>query len=187
MKLLIENWRKYLNEDTGNCFPGERTLYHGTLIDNLESIREFGLDAEIADEEGLTAFVDQFYDIPEDSFADQPHRYVYLSDKHDLDNTLTAIRFHISKKLDKYFHDITEEDIRIHGLLVIAKCVDTEDSYMDPADEDEFSSRPHGVEPGDYYFEAISGDIFLTGKKLVRFFRRKGLIPWKNPFGGKTQ
>lgn len=161
MKLLLENWKRFLKEEQ------TRTLYHGTLIDNLDSIKKYGVQSGF----GGSSFVDHYYD--ED---DEQEEFVYFADKHTLSKALTAMIFHISKKLNKNFHDVSEKDIKKHGLLIIAKNVDIEDSYADPENTEDWAEF-RGVESEDYYFSSLNGDIYLIGNKLVSFLRNKNLIP----------
>lgn len=171
MKLILERWNKFLNESN------LRTLVHGTTIDNLESIKKYGLDAELAYEEGKTSFVDQFYDDLEEEFE----RFIFLADKQGMETALTAMRAQIASKLDKFLSDVTEEDIKTHGLLVIIRDVDIEEDvkYALPKDYD----QPYTVEPGDYYVSSIGGDEFVFGNALMRYLRRYKLIPIETSFG----
>lgn len=63
MKILLENWRKYLSESTQTAWNGfpvigwweendPLTLYHGTHVNNIEGILESGI---YAPKEGYTA------------------------------------------------------------------------------------------------------------------------------------
>ena len=158
----------------------ERTLYHGTVIDNLDSIKRVGLVG--ADPEDQSSFVYQAYS----GMFDNKKQYksymrdrsipVFLSDKESLNKSLSAMKFHIGKKLKKDLYSVTDMDIRNHGLLVIVK--DTE-NYIDKAADDSYRTDDDyrfGVEPDDYYSDdGVSGDIFLYGSKLVNYLNQRGL------------
>jgi len=84
---------------------------------------------------------------------------------------------HIAKKLDKGFHDVNDNDIRNHGLLVIIKDGDQATTHRPEDDENYYGQHPHTVEPGDYYGEHLPADGFLTGAALMRFLRQHGEHP----------
>jgi hypothetical protein len=169
----------------------ERTLYHGTIIDNEPSIRQFGL---VGGWHGpIGSFVDDAYGSDYENIEPtEEDEIVFAADKNNLNKAVNAMVHHIGKKLNKNFHDVSDNDIRNHGLLVIIK-----DSELEPHDQDKYQDNiPRGVEPGDYYDSQMGADLFLRGSSLIRFLRNKGQWPrtWGTNSGnrekitmGKTQ
>jgi hypothetical protein len=144
----------------------ERTLYHGTIIDNEPSIRQIGLVGQVGD------FVKSSYD--DEGFEGQESEVTYATDKKDLSKAITAMVHHIGKKLNRSFHDVTDNDILGHGLLVIA---DSEVNDMQHKKDDRDEQHPYGVEPGDYYADHIRAHSFVKGTALLRLLKRYGAWP----------
>lgn len=142
----------------------EKTLYHGTIIDNEPTIRQYGL---VGGWHGpIGSFVDDAYSSDYDRIEpNEEDEIVFATDKNDLGKAITAMVHHISKKLNKDFHDVSDNDIRNHGLLIIIK-----NSELKPYDPDKYhDNQPRGVEPGDYYDDSMGADLFLRGSSLIRF------------------
>ena len=163
------NFREWINLQ-------EKMLYHGTTLDRETSIRKLGIIGDIGD------FVKDAYDDPEyGKFSDEDH-VAYAADKKSLSGAVTAMAFHIGKKLGKDLHDVTDTDIRNHGLIV--KIDDYDDSVKqrpgrnEPNDYEEY---PRAVEPGDYYFDRLKGDQYLKGPALLRFLTR--MHEWPRDWG----
>lgn len=132
-----------------------KTLYHGTLIFNLPAIEKEGLIPLAGD------FTKHFYndiDVPE---------LVFATDKKNLKKALTAIVGHLNRQ----GITPTTNNLEKYGALVVLKHAEN-----DFEKENEYTEYPT-VEPGDYYSseEQIPNHI-LTGKKMMRFFRKNGLI-----------
>jgi len=165
----------------------EVSLYHGTLLDNLSSIKQNGLIpmlGQFVQDAYGSEYEDAGLDIQEEI-----SEVIYAADKLTIDKALSAIKHHISGKLGKSFHDVTANDLRNHGLLVKIK---GEGGSKNPPPP--FEQRPeeydqewemnaadqklYGVEPRDYYStETMINDIeFIYGPALVRFLKRSGLI-----------
>ena len=150
----------------------ERTLYHGTVIDNEDSIKTFGLAAGMGDEK---SFVNTSYD--EYPPEDDDDGVVFLADKKELGKAINAMVHNIGSKLNKNFHSVTDIDIRNHGLLVV---VPDEENSIEQAPEDLWSASrtyPRGVEPRDYFTDLVHGTKFIKGSALVRFLRRYNALP----------
>jgi len=168
----------------------ERTLYHGTVADNEDTIRAHGLVGGWHGPSG--AFVDDAYG---GEYTDDDGNYVepgeedeivFAADKKSLEKAVGAMAFHIGRKLGKDMHDVTDNDIRNHGLLVIIR--DSDEKPYDPdAPEHRYKSPPRGVEPGDYFGERMGADALLKGAALVRFLRNNGEWPrdWGRDSGGR--
>jgi len=162
----------------------EETLYHGTSLDNLGSIKELGLSGELGD------FVQDSYGMDMDD--DELEGITFAADKNSISSAAGAIRYHVGKKLDKWLSDVTEEDIKKYGMLVVIKDIEKpkDDKYFDykenddggwhqrpnnQSDEGYYSSYPPSVEPGDWFVQDGSGyDIILTGKKMMKVLRALG-------------
>lgn len=152
----------------------ERTLYHGTVIDNEESIRKIGLMPSVGD------FIKQMYDEEESEIDEEENSLVYAADKESLQKSLNAITAQVGKKLNKPFHDVTENDIRNHGLLAVIKSGDELMNKAPSREEYHTKYGPHlnyrFLEPEDWYTQDLVGvDYFLKGSKLINFFKKYSL------------
>lgn len=187
-----------------------RTLYHGTLFDHKPSIQALGLVP------GVGGFVDEaygdldgYFDGPDAEEAREQFReenlqpLTFMTDKRQIDKATTAMRHNISKKLGIGFHDVTENHIRNHGMIVkqpgeMGYSDDpTSDNHLQlpyrPDDghegepweekpsftgwEDE---HPYTAEPGDYYTDSTLGSKglqYLHGPALLRFLKQQGQLP----------
>lgn len=163
------------------------TLYHGTIVDNKDSIERYGLEPQVGRwvEEVLHG---TGLDWEEESMDD--HGLVFAADKSRLDMATYAMMQHISYKIGKSTWDITEDDIVSHGMIVIIK--DGEEYFQKrPADEDawhymrediEYETKNPliAVEPEDWFStEGAPADIILTGRKLLSYIKRRGTYPLK--------
>lgn len=169
------NWYKRIKLATA------RTLYHGTTIDNYDSIRDIGLVPDTGD------FVTDSYagEYEAAGVEFDPVDVTYATDKDDLDKAVTAMQFAVSKKLGKGYHDVSFNELKGFGMLVIIK-----------KGEDEFERRPleetgpwgdwqgetdnryPSVEPGDYFSESGAGPVqILIGNKMEKFLKRFGVWP----------
>lgn len=148
-----------------------KTLYHGTLIDHKSSIEKYGLYPSVG------AFVKDTYGLHMEE--DDIPELVFAADKKGLNKTLNAIRAQIAKKLQFDLHDVTEKEIEKHGLLAIIKDEEgfsQKNPFVDSFYSDE--EHPPTVERGDYYAEFTVGvHRTLTGKNLINFFKKHGLVP----------
>lgn len=150
----------------------EKTLYHGTVIDNADTIRKYGLHGGWNGP--LGSFVSQAYGDEEYGEPTEDDEIVFATDKDDLSKAITAMVHHISVKLKKDFHDVSDNDIRNHGLLVVIK---DGDSSATQAPEEDYYDLPRGVEPGDYFASSMSADVLLRGSALLRFLTRNKAWP----------
>ena len=165
----------------------ERTLYHGTVIDNEDSIRQYGL---VGGWHGtLGPWVQDIYGDEMYGEPGEDDEQVFLSDKQNLYKSVSAMVYHVAKKLGKDFHDVTDTDLRNHGLLVISKDNEpTDDSWGGVRhagdDDDGRQGYPRGVERGDYFASQASADVVLKGTALLRMLRK--LHAWPRKWGAKT-
>ena len=153
----------------------ERTLFHGTVADHKDSIVKHGLSGDLGD------FVKDSYGT---SFnTDELEGITFAAQKDDMDNAVGAIRYHVGKKLDKYLTDVSIEDMKQHGMLVILK--DIEPSQWDDGwqrrpehgKEKYYQEFPHSVEPGDWFIKGGAGvDAVLTGEKMISFLRNNNAL-----------
>jgi hypothetical protein len=150
----------------------EKTLYHGTLADYEPSIKAHGLKGGWHGP--LGSFVANYYDDDEYGEPNEDDEIVFMTDKKRLGKAVNAMVFHIEKKLNKEFHDVTDNDIRNHGLLVMIK--DADAKQYDPMDYQQ-QNAPRGLEDQDYYSSKERGDVFLKGSALIRFLQRYGEFP----------
>ena len=150
----------------------EKTLYHGTIVDNEPTIRKYGLRGGWHSPIG--SFVSKFYNDDEYGEPTEDDKVIFMADKQDLGKSVNAIVHHVAAKLGKDFHDVTDNDIRNHGLLVIIKDGDSDATRYDYATA---ISSPRGAEDGDYYAPSASADVLLKGAALLRFLRNNGVYP----------
>ena len=146
----------------------ERSLYHGTVIDNLDSIRSFGLEPEIGDFV-RSAYAGDYEAAGVDIDDEEPG--TFFADKKSLIGALGAMKHHIAKKLVKDFHSITPIDIINHGLLLKVK--DADIPQYDP-----YYHQPNtpGAEEGDYIAqERVRPDQYITGQGIIRLLRAAGI------------
>ena len=162
MKLLITESQYNTIINYSKSILEERTLYHGTLRSNIPSIEKYGLYGDVGD------FIKDMYG---DDFDDED-AYVFAADKDTLQKSVNAIIHHIAKKLNKEFHDVTDEEFKKYGALVIIK-----DANWKQKKEDDYDDLPTYIEPNDYYEQSSKIDYVLTGQKLTNFFRKYGLFP----------
>jgi hypothetical protein len=157
----------------------ERTLYHGTIIDHEKSIREIGLFGQMGDFQSSAGYDDfETYGEPHED----EDEVVYMTDKKELGRAVGAMVHHISKKLNKDFHDVNDNDIRNHGLLCIMHGMEgPKDSKYPNVDqrpeEDRYGNQPRGAEPDDYYSSSAKPDKIVKGAALIRLLKRYGEWP----------
>lgn len=167
------NWYKKAN------IP--RTLYHGTSINNYNSIKEFGLLPQTGD--FVTDAYSGEYEAAGVDF--DPVEVTFATDKDELSKAVTAMKFAVSKMLGRNYHDVTSHELKAYGMLVILR---GGEEYMEkrPVEEEgpwgdwqgETGNRYPTVEPGDYYSEEAQGPVeILVGNKMVEFLRKKGVWP----------
>lgn len=172
-----------------NFYKLAKTLYHGTSIDNEETIKQYGLvPGGLEGDAGQ--FTSDLYELDED---DSILPAVFLANKEDISKATTAMKYAISKKLDKSFHDVSEKDIKTYGLMVVVKD-DSDDFERVPADNKEkgdwqsmMEEGEEGLsvghfEPGDFYsLDTVSAGYLLKGNALLKFLRRMGEIKSNYP------
>lgn len=159
----------------------EKTLYHGTLIDNKNTIEKEGLNPIIGN--FVSSSYGTSYDFDEDNYSytnlDSAEYWgvTFAADKDSLKSAIYAMKHNIGRKLNKNPHDVTLNDIRNHGLLVVIDSEEYSDWVQHPKNPDETYyyeyDPPPSVEPGDYWTR--DGGIpkyFLTGSKLIKFIEK---------------
>jgi hypothetical protein len=153
-----------------------RTLYHGTTVDNEASIRQHGLVG------GVGGFVADTYGLDYD--AEDIPALVFAANKQEISKALGAMTKHVGIKLGKNMHDVTDNDILNHGLLVIIYDVEDQVERRPEKREDEgfYAEYPLTVEPGDYFSEDLPADKFVKGRSLLRLLGRYGA--WPRTWGG---
>jgi len=144
-----------------------KTFFHGTVIDNLDSIKKHGLSAQIGN------FIDTMYD----DEGIEPDPLVFLTDKEGLHKAVTAMRFHVGKKIGKSVGEVNAEDVRKHGLLLKVMGEPDEFNHKPEDPMNDYEEHPYGVEPGDYYsFGDVGPEGYFFGNKLIALLNRYGLM-----------
>jgi hypothetical protein len=169
------NWYKKIKLATA------RTLYHGTTLDNYDSIKNVGLVPDTG------SFVTDSYagDYEDVGVEFDPVDVTFATDKDDLAKAVTAMRYAVSRKLGKGYHDVSLNELKGLGMLVIIK---EGEEYMEkrPVEETgpwgdwqgETDNRYPAVEPGDYFSEDVQGPVqILIGNKMEKFLKRFGVWP----------
>lgn len=182
------DWQELANPDrwrTGSFHTAKsRSLYHGTLIDHLPSIELSGVVPQVG------PFVQDAYGGEYEnaglSLEDEADPVSYWADKQNLNKSLTAIRHHVGEKLQKNFHDVTEDDVKNHGLLVKLPGQEGESTQEPPMNQltegnEGWEEVPIGVEPGDYYSQGFERGTPIHGAAMMRVFNQAGLLPMYNP------
>ena len=169
------NWYKKIKIATA------RTLYHGTSINNYSSIKNVGLVPDTGN------FVSDSYAGEYESAGVEfnPIDLTYATDKEDLDKAVTAMQNAVSNMIGKRYHDVTLNELKNYGMLVIMK-EGEEDFERRPWEETgpwkdwqgETNNQYPAVEPGDYFSEYGAGPVeILVGNKMVEFLTRHGAWP----------
>ena len=158
-----------------------RTLYHGTSIDNYDSIKDTGLVPDTGNFVS-DAYSGEYYAA---GVKFDPVDVTYATDKDDLGKAITAMMYSVSNMLGKEFHRLTLNELKNYGMLVIMK---EGEEYMErrPLEgtgpwgdwQGETDNRYPTVELGDYFSEENQGPVeILVGNKMVEFLTRNGSWP----------
>ena len=163
----------------------ERTLYHGTVIDNKDGIEKYGLLPQVGkwvkDTYGIEYDVDSEDDLYGTGF-DDPEKYwavVFAGDKEGLRKAVGGMQYHIGQKLGKYITDVTFDDIKNYGMLVL---IDSDVSNFVKHDDENHAYHnehqpPPSVEPDDYWTrDSVSPKAILTGPALIRYLNKFGML-----------
>lgn len=165
---------KITNSNDKKNFLYENTLYHGTLIDFVPSIKRVGLVPSVGE------FVKNAYGEAADDI--ELDELVFAANKEGLHKAVSAITAQVAHKLNKDFHDVTDEEFIKHGALVKIWDGDLDMEHRPRGDENYYGTHPYTVEPGDYYsFGNVSADEILTGNKMITVLKRYG--SWPRDFG----
>lgn len=159
--------------DTKFWDENKQHLFHGTIIDNKDSILEFGLIPDIGPFVS-DAYGEDFGEVSDEQLEDLLGAYTFAADLDGLGRSLNAIIAQIAYKEGKSFHDVTEQEIRENGILFIIE-FGKSDEFMErrPDEDDYYGEYSYTVEPGDYYSETEVGvDSYLEGQELVDFITR---------------
>ncbi len=168
-----------------------KTLYHGTSINNYDSIKNVGLVPEVGN------FVRDSYESEYDHAGVEfdPTPLVYATDKEDLGKAVTAMMNAVANMLGRdWLNEITLNELKNYGMLVIMR---QGADYMEQRPWEE--TGPYGdwqgetdnqypaVEPGDYYSEDSQDGHILVGNKMVAFLTKQGLWPPYQLEGGAEE
>ncbi len=167
------NWYKKI--------ASSRALYHGTSIDNYDSIKNIGLIPMTGN------FVSDSYsgDYEAAEVEFDPTDITYATDKNSLQKAVNAMQYAVMKMLNKEWGEVTSDELKSYGMLVIIK--EGEDQFEHRPEEEEgpwgdwqgeTDNRYPAVEPGDYFSEYGAGPVeILIGNKMVSFLKRNGVWP----------
>ena len=169
------NWYKKIKLATA------RTLYHGTSINNYDSIKNIGLVPDTGN------FVSDSYagDYEDAGVEFNPTDVTYAADKDSLQKAVNAMQYAVMKMLNKQWGGVTLDELKGFGMLVIIKKGGDEFEHR-PVEEEgpwgdwqgETDNRYPAVEPGDYYSEYGVGPVqILRGNKMEKFLKRYGVWP----------
>jgi hypothetical protein len=159
-----------------------KTLYHGTSIDNIQSIQQYGLIPDVG------KFTADAYQESTDAGL-QLADLTFAADKQSLRASLSAMESAVERYLGR---SPTADEVAKYGALAVfrdseiggpAKPAAWEQrppSDDDPHDEwrGMYSDTHPQVEPGDFYRdESIKPSYVLTGKKMVSFLTQQSMWP----------
>ena len=166
------NWYKIANS---------RTLYHGTSINNYDSIKNVGLIPNTG------SFVSDSYagEYEAAGVEFEPVDVTYATDKNNLIKAVNAMEYAVMKMLNKNWGGVTPGELKSYGMLVIIKKGGDQLEHRPEEEEGplkdwqgETDNRYPTVEPGDYYSEYNVGPVqILIGNKMEKFLRRFGVWP----------
>ena len=94
-----------------------KTLYHGTSINNYDSIKNIGLVPDTGN------FVSDSYsgDYEAAGVEFDPVDVTYATDKTDLQKAVNAMQYAVMKMLNKQWGEITTNELKNYGMLAIMK------------------------------------------------------------------
>lgn len=155
-----------LSERIGSPLSTSKTLYHGTTLENARDALQHGIWPSVGD------FVADMYGL-----EDYEHEeLIFAADKEGISKALSAMSYHVAKKLHKQAYQLTSKELYQNGAILVLKNGEEDFDHFDPEDYDDIGEHPPAVEPDDYYRRyGIKPDYILTGKKLRRFVTRLGL------------
>lgn len=163
----------------------EKTLYHGTSINHMDSIREFGLIPQVGQ------FVEWGYGAEFEEAGIEMPELVFMTDKEELDKAVGAMTSAVGAMLGKDYHDVSSKELERYGMLVIIPGSPGSDKgargiqrrpQSDTGEVDEewdryYSSDYPTVEPGDYFSDDVVGRVkVLIGKKMIQFLIKNNAL-----------
>lgn len=177
-----------------------RTLWHGTSDTAAEQIMaDGGLMPQIGP--WVENSYGQDYDF-EGEDADRDWEVTFATDRTDMGKALGGIIAGVAHKLGKDFHNVTDQDIRVHGALLK---IEEGDDYMEQRPRGDPQYHPEvaewerrqyeeglspAIEPGDWYSrQSVGVDAVLTGQKMLSMLRRGRVWPrtWGPDFIAKQR
>jgi hypothetical protein len=154
-----------------------KTLYHGTALQNIDSIKQTGLVPSVG------SFTANAYDEYTDAGHELPE-LVFMADKQRIHTAITAMMAAVAASLGRRsLHEITLDELTRYGALVVIQEPDQSDVMQRPEEYDSNWEMQHSdthitAEPGDHYSEdSQSASYVLTGQKLVKFLQQRGEWP----------
>jgi hypothetical protein len=164
----------------------DRTLYHGTSIDNAKSIMQKGLVPQVgkwvSDSYGASMDLDSESEDYEGLREKPVFELTFATDKEELGKALGGMIAAVAGKLGKQFRDVSDEEIRRFGAIVVM--YEAEKDWEKKPKEDssgqwEYENPQYQtVEPGDYFSENKKFvDRILVGEPMIRLLRQYGVWP----------
>ncbi len=171
-----------------------RTLYHGTSVNRAKQIMQEGLNPNVGDwvassygsEMDLDPSSEDYYGVRNPPTFD----VTFAAEKSEIGKTVGGMKAAIAAELGKQFHEVTPEDIRAYGAIIVMH--EAYDPHKEDKDEwgwrrkptedkngfwDEENNYPT-VEPGDYFSTESQGvSRILTGEPMLRLLRQYGEWP----------
>jgi len=174
-------------------YATERTLYHGTSINRARKIAKQGLIPQVgswvSDSYGMDYDLDPEGEDYEGMYEKPTFDIVFAADKQELSKALGGMIATIAADSGKSFHEVTDEEIRQQGaLLIMREATGYDDWKHVPKSEkgreqwereqwEEGKTYPT-AEPGDWISEEQQDvDIVLTGESMIRKLRQAGAWP----------
>lgn len=170
----------------------DMTLYHGTSINRAKSIMENGLIPQVGDWVRNSYGTHMDLDSDSEDYAgmyEAPNFDItFATDKSQIGKAVGGMIAAIAAEEGKDFHDVTPEDIRASGAIIVINEAydpnlgnDNSSWNKKPEKYDEewemYNNYPT-AEPGDYINEnAVSASRILSGEPMIRLLRKHNEWP----------
>jgi len=164
----------------------DRTLYHGTSINNVKSIQQHGLVPQVgkwvSDSYGTEMDFDTDSEEYEGLYQKPVFDLTFATDKEELSKALGGMVSAVAGMLGKQFHEVSDEELKRFGAIVVMYEADKAWSRKPKEDlsgQWEYENPQYQtVEPGDYFSEKTKGvDRVLVGEPMIRLLRQYGVWP----------
>lgn len=153
------NFRLWLELDESlhylNKIKRMNPLFHGTHTGNLASIKKHGLIPQHGE---ISKSTDMYQQATEDGAEIKPATFLATDPGY--------INWHVGKKLNKSMKDVTLDDIRKHGMLVVVRKTAKQVYSYDNPHEDQ---PPHVERPDYYSMDDVYPKVILSGNDLIKY------------------